>query len=360
MPSSIRHRQKCSQCGASLKRAHRTDDESRSPAGDGLRRFRCGACGWQGLLPRSSPARVRRARRQSQQGLRHWRLWLVGLGLLALLGLAVAALARHVLAPDPGPPQLPRGQTHDGRPLPAAHPLQVNFIEELRRRPSSATDSADAGAELLTLRRHCAWGRPGGNPYRGTVEQALQAAALPPEVVQAIAAQVRAGKSTEQLVIRTEGIEALSSGRRFRSDKMAMTYGMTLCVGTRVNFEPGHSEPAALYEARDASGRNHAVMVPEVCGNVTVLGQDAPQRRRAMALTGGASADDFTDIPTQLDWDPKKAGNPSSSEVHSVPEPGTLVVVGTGLALMAWLRRRAGVNRTAPQRPDPKRKSPRA
>ena len=137
MPRSIRHRQKCSQCAASLKRAHRTDDELRSPAGDGLRRFRCGACGWQGLLPRSSPARVRRGRRQSQQGLRHWRLWLVGLGLLALLALAVAALVRQALAPDLGPPQLPRGQNHDGRPLPSAHRLQVNFAEELARQPNS-------------------------------------------------------------------------------------------------------------------------------------------------------------------------------------------------------------------------------
>ena len=310
-----------------------------------MRRYRCvdDACGWQGLLPRLSRRAPRAVRGVSRPLLSRWRLWAVPLLLLALVGLGVAAVAVQALRGDTPPPPVPTGESHYGRPLPAAHPLQVKFVQQLAALPPvvAVPSAEEAAAELpmLTLRRHCAWGKPGGNPYRGTVEQALHAAALPDEVVQAIARQVRAGEVADRLDIRTGSIRAQRSGREFNPGNMAMTYGKTLCLNTRVNFVPGHVEKASLYEAADRQGRLHAVMVPDVCGNVTVIGQSDASRRQVAA---GVPPEDWRWMPAQLDWDPtRKTG--AEGTLQSVPEPGTLAAVALGLALLALQRVRRRV-----------------
>jgi uncharacterized protein (TIGR03382 family) len=50
-----------------------------------------------------------------------------------------------------------------------------------------------------------------------------------------------------------------------------MAFSNTLCFDTRVNFNPGHLEYASLYEATDKNGKVYSVMVPFVCGNVSLL-----------------------------------------------------------------------------------------
>jgi hypothetical protein len=237
--------------------------------------------------------------------------------------------------------QVALGESYEGDPLPAAHPLRVSLASS-RQGPASAAPGLASSPAPLTLRRGCAWGRPGGNPYRGTVEQALVSAALPAEVVQAIAAQVYAGTAVDQLEITNQAIRAQGSGRVFSTHNIAMTYGMTLCVGTRVNFKPGHLERAALYEASDKAGRMYAVMVPAVCGNVSVLGEQASAQKR-MAAAGGATAQDLTIrwMPAVLDPPERaQASSAGRSGFQSVPEPGTLGCVLAGLALMGWFWRR--------------------
>lgn len=329
MDSDTPFRQRCARCGGAVHRAHRDAETRRAAAATGLRRYRCSAegCGWQGLLPRLPRARQRSAVRGLR---RQWRRWAWPAVALAALGVAAAAVLRQGLAGPPPVPVVPAGESHYGRPLNDAHPLQVAFDTTLAATPPG---QAVPG---LTLRQHCAWGRPGGNPYRGTVAEALQAAGLPAEVVSAIASQVQKGESVERLTIATDGIHAAKTGRVFSPAGMAMTYGRTLCLGTHVNFAPGHTEPATLYEARDARGRLHSVMVPDVCGNVTMISQGL-QRRDRLALTGGgdgtAGVTWLVDVP-----DP---GGPSP-RLNTVPEPGTLWGVGTALALLAWLGRKRG------------------
>lgn len=324
-----------------MRRARRDPASSHQRAGSGLRRYRCLAegCGWQGLLPRLSRARARSATHVLQRQARRW-AW-AGAALLAL-GLAAAAVVRQGLAPVPSLPRVPAGESHYGRPLPDAHPLQVRFDAVLAAAPAGQPIAA------LALRQQCAWGRPGGNPYRGTVEEALQAAGLPTEVVRSVAAQVRAGQPVERLQIGNDGIHAQRSGRVFNPHHMAMTYGRTLCLHTHVNFAEGHTEPASLYEATDASGRRHAVMVPDVCGNVTMISEGLARRERITTTGGSADVAWLLQVP---DVDPRTTS--SSGSVNTVPEPGTLWGVGAGLALMAWLRRRcraAGAT-SGPKRP---------
>jgi hypothetical protein len=92
-----------------------------------------------------------------------------------------------------------------------------------------------------------------------------------------------------------------------------MTLGKTVCFGTRVNFQPGHVEVADIYDASDATGANVTVMVPYVCGNVSVLSE-----RPHCYLHNGD---------------------------HSVPEPAaaaSLVAALDALLLVALLRRHPG------------------
>lgn len=190
------------------------------------------------------------------------------LGVLAVIGLGGLVGPRAAVAS-------PAGVSHDGVPLEggtlqlvkAPGAMRLTMADALAREREVAADG-----DPLTLRRGCAWGIPGRNPYRGTTEQALQAAGLPPEVVREVAALRAAGHPTDQLEIRNESIRALGDGRTFDPRNVALTFGETLCLNSRVNFPRGHVEKAALYEARDARGRWHSIMVPEVCGNVSVLG----------------------------------------------------------------------------------------
>jgi hypothetical protein len=44
-----------------------------------------------------------------------------------------------------------------------------------------------------------------------------------------------------------------------------------MCLDSAVNFAPGHVEYADLFVATDDQGQTHYVMIPDVCGNVSVL-----------------------------------------------------------------------------------------
>jgi hypothetical protein len=151
----------------------------------------------------------------------------------------------------------------------------------------------------------------------------------------------------ERLTVATDGIHAEKTGRVFSPAGMAMTYGRTLCLGTSVNFKPGHTEPATLYEARDHAGRLHSVMVPDVCGNVTMISQGLSRKDKTLLTGGGSSGADVTwlvDIPDG-------GRGLMASGPNTVPEPGTLWGVATGLALLAFLGRRRGASTAGPGKP---------
>ncbi|MDO8376829.1 MAG: hypothetical protein Q7S91_06505, partial [Aquabacterium sp.] len=185
------------------------------------------------------------------------------LAVVTLIG--VGAMAGRQVALGVAP-----GESHDGAPAKAGL-LGGTLLPAVMPLPGAHAPS-DPAAHGLSLRRGCHWGQPGRNPYRGTMAQALQAAHLPAEVVQAIVAQQQAGQKAGRVSITRDAIRHTTDGREFDPGAVALTFGRTLCFETRVNFAPGHEELADYYEARDDQGRLHAVMVPDVCGNVSVLG----------------------------------------------------------------------------------------
>ena len=340
----------CTACGSALRRVRRLSGDGVQRA---VRRYACtsDACTWQGLLPRMPARRRAPVARRLRRALRAVAVPLaVAAGLSA--GLAVAAW--HGLPQRAEPqdtPTLALGDHHDGAPLPPTHPLLLH-VQQAAAVPAAASRTgaglsslssaggAPSSSPLLSLRRGCVWGKPGRNPYRGTVEQALNMAALPAEVVREIARQVQAGTPVDQLEISTAAIRATASGRQFNPANVAMTYGTTLCLGTRVNFPAGHTEEAALYEAADHAGRVYAVMVPKVCGNVSVLGQ--LKRKTLTGLSAGAGPDDpeLRYMPPMLDGGPQVRSVVAGPDSHTVPVPGTLVLVLGGLALL-WRHQRA-------------------
>lgn len=325
-----------------------------------MRRYRCAAagCGWRGMLDRPLGDDD-----ETAVGARSLALsprTLAGAGLAGLLGIAVAGgWWLHRPPKDErvmvGPHVVQRGTHLEGDRLPNAHPLTVRLPAELLDgEPEGFAETPEA---RLGVRRHCAWGLPGRNPYRGSAVQALQTAQLSPTVVKAIAADILAGRKVDRVTVRNDGIVAERSGRIFDQRHVAMTYGMTMCVDTRVNFKPGHTEGADLYEAMDDDGRIYAVMVPDVCGNVSVLGQRYV--RDAMPEAGAASAADPRPwlrmppelrprmLPDALRYTSRRPGDGDEDDPRDegdLPEPGSLWLVAAA-AVAAGLAARRGHRR---------------
>lgn len=321
----------CPHCGqVSLRRVGgRRQGEGLVPPRAGYGRvthMRCTAegCGFDGWVLRR--ANRRRAAWWTRRQVRRWvaRLqpWARGLALAGLVGLgasvgaAVGSVWERTHAPTAMELRaaLPSGEYHDGDPLPAAHPL---------------AQPAAVAASPLDLRGACVWGRPGRNPYRGSVAEALATARLPAAVQAQILAKVAAKQRDGRLRIANDGIHDEAGTRVFAASGFAMTYGRTMCLGTRVNFPAGHSEPADLYEASDERGRRYAVMVPDVCGNVSIISESS-------SSSDSLRRQPFGGLPPQLKLTTLVGGGDDPG--HSVPEPGTLACVLAALAGWIGLR----------------------
>jgi hypothetical protein len=297
------------------------------PLGERLRRRlrRWGRRVWRRVEPRLRPHRAR---------------LLAGSALM--LGLLGAVLAWQGLRAsgddDRAWARVPPGESHDGIPLPGAHrlaaPLPPDDDPTGGSPPAPWSHPATAGRPEapppvpgpgrreapapqvagLSLRVGCAWGEPGRNPYRGTPEQVLAALRLPPELVQVAAQRIRAGDRTDRVTITSTGIRRHNADVEYDAQRLALSFGRSLCLDARVNFRPGHREEADLYEVATADGRQVTVVVPDVCGNVSVLSVDGQSLARLA----------FAD----------------AQEPRSVPLGGTLGHVLLGLALAAALHRR--------------------
>lgn len=294
--SGMVHR--CPACGAPVERVHRHAFDRALSVLRSMHRYRCvaAACGWEGLLRRFSTDTV--PDRSAQ-----WRSRLLWLMLGATVALAGTQGLRWILS-----------RQH------SAHPTQFRSggAAELQSRATPAgqdfageavpaeDDRAEGNHTPLTLRNSCAWGVPGANRYRGSVDQALRAAQLPGEVIRQLTERVGHGWMHEQVEISRNGIRTLDGRIDYGNQMLAMAFGSSLCFNTRVNFVPGHVEYAALYRAADTQGRTYTIIVPYVCDNVAVLGE------RVEIETNG----------------------------HRTPEPATLGTVLLGLGVAGWLTHR--------------------
>lgn len=291
LAAGLGHR--CPSCGAQVVRVHRHTVDRVLSLLRSVQRYRCTstACGWEGRLHslRAEPGVL-------------WRLRLVWMGVGAALAVGAVQGWRHH--------QAVQARLHPAQVAPGGAELSARAAapgQDFQGEPLPSHDERVADNRTpLTLRNSCAWGVPGGNRYRGTVSQALQAANLPAEVVRQVAERAERGWIHEQVAISRDGIRTIDGRQQWGNRMLAMAFGNTLCFNTRVNFEPGHVEYAALYRADDRLGRTYTVIVPYVCDNVAVLGERG-------------------EIP---------------ENGHGTPEPATWATVLLGLGLAAWLTRR--------------------
>ena len=359
-----RPRNSCPRCGEALLRVRRRAEDHQLQTAVPARRYSCtsASCEWQGLVPISLDLYGRRQRRS----LARFRVkpWMFGSAVFVAAAVAAGIGLQKLHRASQIVPGLAAGESHDGVPLPQNHPLRrqhaaaaaaASAIASAAAARAAPPASAPEGAapvvatgfaraaepaasalvrvagSTLDLRQGCAWGQPGRSPYRGSVEEALHAARVPADVVRQIAYKVKSREVVDRVRISTGSIRGVAGGREFEPKSIAMSFGRTLCLQTRVNFVPGHVEEADLYEASDGNGRKYAVMVPDVCGNVSVLGA---RGEREDPLLAGADAQG------------RAAGNGGDKDARlEVPEPGSLAIVLAALVSLAgvwrWRRRSA-------------------
>jgi hypothetical protein len=367
-------RRRCPQCGWAITRIPRRPEDRIVSATPPIRRYRCcdaGGCGWEGTLAVTwidtgmehrarALARVRMARIAQSRFIFPALIGFAGIALGASGARLYDTLAPAWLAGSTG--NVPLGVSDFGRPLPENHPFLQQPIDPpaiaVRTAAADSAWSTDASPAQsaddapLSLRENCAWGEPGRAPYKGTVQQALKSARLPEDVVALFERKIREHEISDVVEIRNDEIRGVQSDAAFEPRAIKLTFAKTLCLNSRVNFKPGHVERADLYEARDARGVTYSVMVPYVCGNVSVLGaRTALDDRPSFPAQGpGAPWAQSPPSPAPRGAQPSLRSGaqgvpmpvPFSAPLNanSVPEPGTWTLILGSLALVGWFIRR--------------------
>jgi len=342
-----------------------------------MRRYRCcepGGCGWEGTLAatwtQTGPVRRRVREITRMRIVRLAKSRLVFTMLIGVSGIVLGAAGvklyetfdlAALLARNGRP--LPFGVSDFGRPLPANHPFLERHVDvpapivkaDAAAMPTSAPASPPAGAVTkpaasaddvpLSLREDCAWGEPGRAPYKGTVRQALNAARLPKHVVALLERKIWDRDASDRLEIRNSKIRGVHSDVAFEPWAIKMTFARTLCLNSRVNFKPGHVEDADLYQVTDAHGTTYSVMIPDVCGNVSLLGppvsRDDHPRDVLASKIEQARKDSTQSAPLTGAQGARKLGSSAlRSDGNAVPEPETWTLIVSGVALLLCFTRR--------------------
>jgi len=302
-----RHAHVCPLCGGVVERVHRHPADRFFALFRTLHRYRCteSGCEWEGIVSDDELREDGGRLVQVPTGWRTRALWFFVGAAVALGGVQAARMYRAQVAAR----EAQEARARTAAKQAAIAPLTVEIGESFDGEPLADDDLRRVdNPSPLVLRRGCAWGIPGRNPYRGTVGQALAAARMPDSAVRKFEALIEKKMVSDRVEISREGITTVSGRRKFDALSFDMAFGNTLCFNTRVNFQRGHVEHADLYEATDAEGKRYAVMVPYVCGNVAVLGDR--EERNGEYRNG------------------------------STPEPETLALFASGSALLAWFVRR--------------------
>ncbi len=123
-------------------------------------------------------------------------------------------------------------------------------------------------AAVSAIQPSCSWDRPGLNPYRGKVRDALERYAdIPAADRIALARRIEQGQADEQVEITRD---AIRGQRDYYPGISDMHFGAaSVCHQvTRSKWDPARVEPGAVYCVKE-----HCILVPKICGNVSRIGR---------------------------------------------------------------------------------------
>lgn len=126
-------------------------------------------------------------------------------------------------------------------------------------------------ALAATFQPSCSWDRPGANPYRGNVRDALERYSDIPDVDRiALKHKIEQGQADDQVEITRDAIRGKAHYNATITD---MHFGAaSVCHEvTRSRWDPARIEPGAVYCVKD-----HCILVPRICGNVSRIKRLAP------------------------------------------------------------------------------------
>ena len=156
---------------------------------------------------------------------------------------------------------------------------------------------------------HCSWNNPGANPYQGAPSAAVYAYAdIPRPVQDRLAARMEARDYDDLAVIHRDRIVGGSD----YADLREMHFGKSSVCATvdRSGWKPESRELGLVY-----CESGYCLIVPTVCRNVS----------RVTKL----------EQATPAPWVP--TAEQLSRPAQSVPEPGTLMMVGLALVILGLL-----------------------
>lgn len=254
-----------------------------------------------------------RSRRSKARSNRIYTRIVVAISVGLLAGMIFAATRPAVVTDEPIRQYAPRGETSFGF-------------------PSTLTDNVRVDPEFVPMKAlaGCSWGQPGRDPWKGDNYSAMLAMNVPSRVAAILAKRIASGLNTAIVTVSNKAIEA-DNGLAF-GPWFAMTFGQSLCYGTRANFaDERHVERGKLYQED-----GYMVFVPDVCGNITRLMplQESSRNRTLQAplLVPGLpkEAQPYAPIPF--------GGRERLRAVNEVPEPATWALVAVALPFI--LRRK--------------------
>ena len=251
-------------------------------------------------------------------------------------------------------------------------------------------------AVATTLQPSCSWDRPGVNPYRGNVRDALERYTDIPEADRiALKHRIQDGQADEQVQITRD---AIRGQRAYNPAIHDMHFGAaSVCHDvTRSKWDAAHVEPGAVYCVKE-----HCILVPKICGNISRISRlpappakdhqaaqlsaplldDDPgmadaereppteeeaaklrqhsrdaldQLNKVMSLTEAAAPEDGDEDPESRrnrlaghyfspfgpDSDPFGPSPDDGFVPTPVPEPDSWAMLGAGLALIGWAARK--------------------
>jgi len=239
----------------------------------------------------------------------------------ALLFVPAAAAAAWLLISPPKEeaPPAPVTENYLGTPL---HPQDLRYLP----------------VPGLQQRRVCTWSIPGGNRYRGSIDQALNSMGFRSAYYDELRTKMMLGFPDDKAVISRYGVFIRGTGVTHPPILRSMSFDTTTCFGTFVNFGEHVFEEASVYYVRRITSETTTLVVPHVCDNIgelmpPVAMPDQPKmwrdNKQIMAWIRRYGV-----VPNN-----PGGGRPEDKKpTNTVPEPGTLALLVPGLLFL--LRRR--------------------